>query len=188
MTEKTKNSEQIICINCGFCCDGTLFYSGCLEQGERGTLPEKIEKNYFIDKNKEYFKLPCLYFDKKCTIYNQKKAKICSSYRCQLLFDVEDNKMMIKEALQLVENAKQARNKIFKIWAKLTGDYDKITFNGLLIKLGYKSKELNDKKNDSLELNILLAQCNVLEALFVKHFKSEKKFMALKGTNNKSEN
>ncbi len=35
--------EQDLCVNCGFCCDGTIFMHAVLIQGEKGNLPEKIQ-------------------------------------------------------------------------------------------------------------------------------------------------
>jgi hypothetical protein len=61
--EKAPLNEQVICTKCGFCCDGTLFLHAGLVPGERGSLPEKIEKNSFSYDGKDFFKLPCLYFN-----------------------------------------------------------------------------------------------------------------------------
>ena len=65
--------EQEICRSCGMCCDGTLFSRARLEAGEKGNLPIKIEERYHRNNESEFFKLPCPYFSKECTIYSQKK-------------------------------------------------------------------------------------------------------------------
>jgi len=61
---KPKTPEQQICLKCGLCCDGTMFVQAIPQKGEKGNLPEKIEKNYKKDTEGEYFKLPCPYLIK----------------------------------------------------------------------------------------------------------------------------
>ena len=164
--------EQQICITCGFCCDGTLFEHAVLEKGEKGNLPTKIEQRYFKRDDHEYFKLPCSYFDGKCSIYNQKKAHICSSFRCQLLRNFEAGKITQEDALKLVRQANQIREELLKEYQQLSGKTDVLTFREILVELNKKHKELENQSSISMEWEIFNAKCNIFESLLIKHFKS----------------
>ena len=109
-------AEQAICVTCGFCCDGTLFDHAVLQPGEKGNLPEYMERSYFKNEKGEYFRLPCEYFNENCSIYDQKKAHICSAFRCQLLKDFSKKKITQSNAKKVVRNAKDQR-KILRILA-----------------------------------------------------------------------
>ena len=178
---KSPQSEQSICITCGFCCDGTLFNRATLQPGEQGTLPQKMEESYFRDGEKEFFRLPCQYFDGKCTIYDQKKAHICSSFRCELLKDFSGEKITQEAALRLVANATRQRTEIRELANKLIGTPLDIPFRNLLEKVRHvvDAKEENGEPKER-ELEILLAKCTIFEALLIRHFKPAKDFDSMK--------
>ncbi|RPA66617.1 hypothetical protein EF405_20235 [Cyclobacteriaceae bacterium YHN15] len=177
--------EQQICISCGFCCDNTLFDNAVLQPGEKGTLPEKMEESYIKIKNQEYFKLPCFYFNGKCSIYNQKKAHICSSFRCQLLKNFEAGKITQKDAIELVRQTKQTRVELLKEYQQISGKSEVLTFREILVALGKKQKELEKKASLSMEWEIFAAKCNIFESLLIKHFKSEEDFDKMMSTSEK---
>ena len=176
-SEENSKNEQDICISCGFCCDGTLFHQAILQPGEKGSLPEKIEQAYFKKEDQEFFKLPCLYFDQKCTIYDQEKAIICSAFRCQLLNDFSENKISLKTAKEIVRNSKNTREELLQDYAQITGKEEKITFRQLLIELGKLQKET---KGQDLEFELFNASCNIFESLLIRYFKSEENFNSMK--------
>jgi len=166
-------------VKCGFCCDGTLFPLAALLPGEKGSLPEKIEQNYYKLKDKEYFKLPCQYFWEKCTIYDRKRADVCGSFRCQLLIDFADQKISDSEALEIIVKAKATRSELLDLFRKITGNNTPTPFYPTLVELGkvLKNKEIEGK--DSPELEIILARFNIFESLLIKHFKSSLRFESL---------
>jgi len=168
-------SEQSICIKCGLCCDGTLFDNAVLNPGEKGNLPEKMEHNYVKSGEKEYFKLPCLYFNEKCTIYDQKKAHVCSAFRCQLLKNLSKGKINKKNAEDIVINAFELRNEIFQNYKTINKTNVTPSFRALLFEVR-KKNEANIKDK---EFNLLLFKCNIFEILLIKYFKSSKEFESL---------
>lgn len=172
-------AEQNICVTCGMCCDGTLFLHASLNPGEKGNLPEKIEQNTFSEGEKDYFRLPCMYFAGKCSIYGEKRADVCSSYRCQLLKDLSINKVQLKEALSIVSEAVEIRETIFNDYLNLSGEKEVLCFKqltGELIKM-IDSEKLDSRKKEKYEL--LLGRCNILEALLIKHLRSTGEFKDL---------
>ena len=170
------NKEQKLCLTCGFCCDGTLFMHASLNPGEKGNLPEKIEQQSFTGGEKDYFRLPCLYFCGKCSIYNQKRADVCSSYRCQLLKDFADNKITTNEALTIIRQASALRDKIFDEFSYSSGKKEAIYFKQLFNELNkiIDSEVINKHEKSNYEL--LLGKCKVLEALLIKHLRSVSDF------------
>ncbi len=167
--------EQSICVSCGFCCDATLFMHACLNPGERGHLPEKIEENSFTEGGEDYFMQPCPYFSGKCTIYIFRRADICSSYRCQLLKDFAAGTLSLHEAMEIVSGAMGLRTKIMEECQGKPGVCAFTSFRQLMKDLGKMSKAA---KTDSqvLDYEILLARCNIFEALLIKHFRPAGEF------------
>ena len=168
--------EQSICIRCGFCCDGTLFLHAHLNPGERGNLPEKIEESSFFDEGKDYFRLPCHYFSEKCTIYDRARADVCGSYRCQLLKDFADGKIIVPDAMDVVREAMGMRTEIIEEYRRVSGKVEKINFRKLLLELGKVQKSASEEEPLSAEYEMLLARCNILEALLIRYFRSAEDF------------
>jgi hypothetical protein len=174
---KAPIDEQKICVTCGFCCDGTLFLHAHLDTGERGGgLPVKIEESGFTEEGKDYFRLPCHYFSGKCTIYDQHKANVCSSYRCQLLKDFTEGRITIDEALETVREAVRMRAVIMEEYRSVTGKSRKVVFRKLLIALGKILKTAMEERQPGDAIEMLLARSNIFEALLIKHFRSAEVF------------
>jgi len=158
------------------CCDGTLFLHASLNRGEKGNLPEKIEQNTFSESEKDYFRLPCLYFEGICSIYNKKRTNICSSYRCQLLKDFAVNKITKAAALKIVKDASAIRDDIFREYNNLSGRWEVLCFKRLPGEL-IKSVDFGSLSLPVIEkYNLLLGKCNILEALLIKYIRSEGDF------------
>jgi hypothetical protein len=173
---KAPAEEQEICKECGLCCDGTLFSFAGLYPGERSDLPEKIKKKSFTEGDKDYFYLPCLYFSGKCTIYTFKRADVCSSYRCQLLKDLSEGKMTMDVAHGLVRKAIKMRTEIMEQYRTISGEKRKTYFKKLLTELGKIGESLTEGTTVCNQYDLLLARCNIFEALLIKYFRSEGDF------------
>jgi hypothetical protein len=176
--------EQAICVTCGFCCDGTLFNHAVLDPGEKEFLPEKIKMNYLIKDNKEYFRLPCSYFAEKCTIYNQKKAIICSAFRCKLLRDFAKAEMTMETALKIIVNAEAERKALLDIYYSVSENPGITCFKQLLSEISKDGIMDSEFKKLEIKYNILIARCNIFEALLTRHFRSTKEFNDLMETSN----
>jgi|WetSurMetagenome_2_1015567.scaffolds.fasta_scaffold45567_4 hypothetical protein len=188
MPGKAKTSpvgEQDICVRCGFCCDGTLFVRACLSAGERGTLPAEIEKASFTERGSDYFRLPCNYFFSKCTIYDIPRANVCSEYRCQLLKDFDAGKVTKEEAMGIVADATKMRDSLLEQYKKISGRKEKISFQRLLTELGRIQGNDTGKEPLNNEYDILLAGCNIFEALMTKYIRSKSDFDKMMGEESK---
>jgi hypothetical protein len=183
ISTKSPKSEQNICVSCGMCCDGTLFLHACLNPDEIGNLPEKIEQNVFTEAENNYFRLPCLYFIGKCSIYNQKRADVCPAFRCQLLRNFTVDRLSLNNALDIVKKAVRMRDEIFSEYSKLSGEKKVFFFKQLLADMTKlnMTETLNETKE--MQIKLLQAKCNILEALLVKHFRPAGDFRDLMAEN-----
>lgn len=168
--------EQEVCVACGFCCDGTLFLHACLQPGERGHLPEKIEVNSYAENGEEFFRLPCLYFHGKCTIYGQPRADVCGSFRCELLHALEKGQVSKTEALGLVARAHAVRQELLHEFCRLTRFTGTPNLRQVLTDLGKWRHSLPENDPRSMETDLLMARINILEALLIKHFHPASEF------------
>lgn len=179
LPQEAPPGEQSICVTCGFCCDGTLFAHACLLSGERGHLPEKIEQHSFSEGDNDYFRLPCDYFSAKCTIYDRTRADVCSAYRCQLLRDFAEGRVPLEEALDIVRQAILMREKLIEQYHRITGNNTDINFRQLLIELGKIQKTIPEKETAGMDIEMLVAGCNIFEALLIKNIRSASDFESL---------
>lgn len=173
---RAPEDEQKICVSCGFCCDATVFLDAHIKLEELGKIPKKMEETLFLEKDEYYFVQPCPYFDVKCTIYDQQRAEICGTYRCQLLKDFASGKINLDEAMTVVADAKILRDGIIKDFGNLTGIYEPVIFRQLP---AYLHKTLKFEGADAglrMEMEMLQARCNIFEALLIKHFRSRDEF------------
>jgi hypothetical protein len=169
-------TEQEICVNCGFCCDGTLFNHAVLEPGEKGQLPEKMKAGYFKTKTGEFFRLPCSYFSGKCTIYDQKKAHVCSSFRCKLLKDFSKNRVTQSEAIEIVQNAMDLREEIRRLHQAVFDTQQVLPFREILINIGDLEESQELELGNNKDFKLLKIKATILETLLIRHFKSKKEF------------
>lgn len=169
-------TEQAICVKCGLCCDGTLFSHADLAAGEQGNLPEEIEKKYGVNGDYEYFTLPCSYFCGKCTIYDQKKAVVCSAFRCQLLKDVSSAKVTQDDAMKTVANTLKFREDIYEHYKQIFGRDYTLHFREMLDELGQFQYDNPAKTALTMSVDLLKMKCDIYETLLIKRFKSIKNF------------
>lgn len=168
--------EQRICVTCGFCCDATIFLYAHFKPGERGNISQKLEESIFIENGEEYFMLPCPYFNVKCTIYDLKRAEICGTYRCQLLKDLAEGKISAANALKAIAEVKEALRSIMEEFRRITGMRTPISFRHILLELGKMQKPADGDIPFRADIEMLLARCNIFEALLIKHFRSAEDF------------
>ncbi len=103
-------NEQSLCLLCGFCCDGTLFSHARIHPDE--SLKEGTRFEY-IGGNNKAFRQPCPYYKPPvCTIYASRHFKVCESFKCKLLKQYENGEIKVEEALRLICEVRDLRNKI----------------------------------------------------------------------------
>jgi hypothetical protein len=173
---EVSTEEQSICVACGMCCDGTLFLHAYLNAGERGNLPEKIERQSYSKDGKDYFRLPCGYFKGLCMIYDRERADVCSAYRCQLLKNYAAGRITLDAAMKVVHDAVNTRKELMAQYMIFSGSRRRIFFKKLLRELGKIQEGASAEVPVRIEYDMLLARCNIFEALLIKHFLSDAEF------------
>jgi hypothetical protein len=61
-------------------------------------------------------------------------------------------------------------------YRSISGSSESINFKRLLIALGKVMKTASEAEPVSMDYNLLLARCNIFEALLIKHFRSAEDF------------
>ena len=168
---RAPENEQAVCVTCGLCCDGTLFGHAELNPGEKGQLPDLIEQNVFMIGEKDYFRLPCLYFSGRCTIYESNRAFVCGSFRCRLLSDMADGKVSPEDALETVREARLMRTGIQEAYKSFSGDEGVLPFMKIMNGLGKYLKRNSGAGFPDPAYEVIQARCNIFQALLIKHFR-----------------
>ena len=73
------SSAEHLCLSCGLCCDGSLFWAVPVEKGEDVPVPLDAEGR---------LRQPCPRFNGACTIYADRPAA-CRTFDCRVLQTVQ---------------------------------------------------------------------------------------------------
>ena len=164
--------EQNICISCGFCCDGTLFDNATLQPGETDNLPDDLKKNCYDKEKGAFFHLPCQYFSGKCTRYSGVRLQICSHFRCKLLTDFEKQLLTPGNVYQIIDNVRVHLKEITRLAHDVLQLEEQVTFREIQQMLG----KLPEEMKEDILTKVLAGRCNILDALLIRHFKTENEF------------
>ncbi|MEJ5199160.1 MAG: YkgJ family cysteine cluster protein [Anaerolineae bacterium] len=103
---QSPSAAELLCLACGFCCDGTLHTNTVL-------LPTETEAVAALDMVVEHigerpaFAQPCAMFrDGRCTIYSQ-RPQVCRHYECALLKRLLAGEIGLLQALRVVRIAQE---------------------------------------------------------------------------------
>jgi hypothetical protein len=93
-----------LCLQCGLCCDGTLFHRARLAEGEQDFV-ESL--GLIVESNRDHtidLSLPCPAFvDGCCSLYTVPRPSVCGSYRCELLNGYVAGTKVLDDVLPLVQ-------------------------------------------------------------------------------------
>ncbi len=167
--------EQQVCIQCGFCCDGTLFTHADLLPGEYPNLPPAIRARYQRVGDDESFALGCTYFSGKCTIYEQDKPTICSTFRCKALKKIADGNLSPAAARVSIAKFKTWRQEIFVLYEAIFDKAHPASFWDLLAELPTLPGS-SGAEGHAAGVELLIIKCGLLDAAMTKYFKSDGAF------------
>jgi Fe-S-cluster containining protein len=95
--------EEILCTNCGLCCDGSLFADVELSGSRESALMEIFGLE--IDADEHILLQPCAaQKNKRCSIY-QFRPKCCRTFECALLQRVKNGSLTLAEAQTKIKKA-----------------------------------------------------------------------------------
>ena len=99
--QEPKHSSDL-CLECGLCCDGSIFSHVELDEEDR----ERLEVD---DGCEPRFSFPCKHLSgTQCSIYS-KRPKICASYRCKTLTALESGQISHADAHDVIREAARLR-------------------------------------------------------------------------------
>lgn len=124
-----------ICIQCGMCCDGTLFTKAKVKNSEDELLAKSLGLTTFSTSNsKIYFEQPCQLFNKTCTIYDKPRPNCCSKFICEPLQMVLSNEITFDDAEQQILLALETRRQVMET-ANLIPEFKSYTVQQLLLEI-----------------------------------------------------
>lgn len=171
MKIEPENTEQQICVACGFCCDGTLFHKATALEGKSHPL---IEIETAEDGNRGFI-LPChLFKDGCCSIYDQERPSVCGKFRCKLLRNVAAGNVTTTEAVKRVDQAKKLKQEIFDELQALGYDVH-IGLNQAVAQFKTRQLETLSETEFNTRFAKLLVKYQLLNEYLKKHFKRNRK-------------
>jgi hypothetical protein len=116
-------SEAEICLDCGFCCDGTLFGKVVAGKGDTTEALVALGLTPVEDSPGERmgFRQPCPHFAGCCSVYAS-RPHTCAVFRCRLLKSVEAGTYTATQALQKVREVKALRKKLLPVFDAMYAD------------------------------------------------------------------
>jgi Fe-S-cluster containining protein len=96
-----------LCLRCGLCCNGTLFTHVPLEPDEAQRVRDRgVPVDLSAEGSSSIRQCCSALRGTRCSIYEDRPGA-CRRYRCLLLCAVEEDEVSLKEALRVVDEARQ---------------------------------------------------------------------------------
>lgn len=98
---------EVLCKECGLCCQGVFHKIAYLYNKNDIYIAKKenLLAKYDTKSKKNYFPLPCPVFNGLCSIYPERPS-VCSEHKCDLLNDVINEESTLEDALRVVVKMK----------------------------------------------------------------------------------
>jgi len=91
-----------LCLACGLCCNGVLHAFANIEPGESAFV-EALGLSVMEVDGRARFRLPCPLLDeKRCSIYEFQRPRVCGNYRCELLKKYLSAEVSLESALETI--------------------------------------------------------------------------------------
>lgn len=102
-----KYEERSICIDCGLCCDGTMFHAVDLEPSDDVLLLRERGAVLVTDSVSRRFQQPCVAFDGSCCTVYESRPTNCRTYVCALLTSVNNGDTSVADAQVVIRRARE---------------------------------------------------------------------------------
>lgn len=159
VTAKTMDPATALCTSCGLCCDGSIFNRAKLVP-EDGKVETPLFSYVDEESGQTYLKLGCaaLNESRSCSVFPN-RPKICDTFRCTLLQQLDASEVSLEIAQGKVETALKQRSITLKIVEQFMDvkDRDLRTIHQDYMALGQSDKinQMNIYKEGQLRLNAL---------------------------------
>ena len=106
------SSSQSLCLTCGLCCDGTLFWGMPLVPDDDVTPLEAVGINIVSDNDLTVLKQPCAaHKNCTCVVYANRPQR-CRTFNCKLLKRFEREDVSQQSALEIINKMKSLKNEM----------------------------------------------------------------------------
>lgn len=102
-----EDKERSICIDCGLCCDGTMFHAMDTFPSDDLTPLQARGALLVTDAQSRRFLQPCPAFDGSCCSVYVTRPTSCRTYVCSLLESVTNGEASIAGARSAIERVKE---------------------------------------------------------------------------------
>jgi Fe-S-cluster containining protein len=110
--ESVVSSSQSLCLRCGLCCDGTLFWGLPLKPDDDVTPLKRVNIDIVSDNDLTVLKLPCAaHKNCTCTVYAN-RPQACRTFKCKLLKSFERDDISQRSALEIINKMKSLKNEM----------------------------------------------------------------------------
>jgi uncharacterized protein len=110
--ESVVSSSQSLCLTCGLCCDGTLFWGLPLKPDDDVIPLKAVDINIVSDNDLTVLKLPCAaHKNCTCTVYAN-RPQACRTFKCKLLKSFERDDISQRSAVEIINKIKSLKNEM----------------------------------------------------------------------------
>jgi len=94
-----------ICIECGLCCDGSMFKHAGIDKSDDMIFLKQTGFESVIDHDKLFFHLPCKGQEgKRCLLYHDaRRFKVCKTFQCKLLKQYLSGDITYSTAMSVIQ-------------------------------------------------------------------------------------
>ena len=96
-----------ICLDCGLCCDGTMFHAIDLDPSDDVDLLRGRGAVLISDDLSRRFQQPCVGFDGSCCTVYESRPTACRTYVCSLLESVNAGDTTVADARLVIRRARE---------------------------------------------------------------------------------
>lgn len=124
--------EQLLCVSCGLCCNGTIFGKVFLKPADDEAPLEAGGIEIQTKETEKFFELSCAAHQENCCQVYAVRPTNCRSYQCELLKKYESGSVSWRAAQSRISQARTLREKLRIELAQILPDADQTSVNAVL--------------------------------------------------------
>ena len=159
-----------LCLQCGICCDGTLFNAVELQPGDSATRLTALGLRLRKSGAKDRFQQPCSALKGcRCDIYRDRPT-YCRQFRCRVLIQLGDGEISFDTALRLVRSARRKAAKISALMSELGEDDESLSLRVRHRRLSHHFERHPASREDAERFGELSQQVHELNLVLSRRF------------------
>jgi hypothetical protein len=118
LTQQFDSVNGNICIECGLCCDGSIFDKGRIDKHDDLTFLKQMGFVSVAVGDKLFFQQPCIGQEgKRCRLYHdERRFKVCKTFKCKLLRQYYSGKISYPDANDIIREIRKRRQSIIEFY------------------------------------------------------------------------